>query len=411
MRLDQLKTAFDGVDCVFHLAAVVKFNSEDPQRDIVDPAVEGTKACLKALEESESVVRLVYTSSIAAVVNLADPYANSKRKEGESFDESDWNLSSDLKSGPYRYGKRVSEELVWKWIKSTKPERITVAITNPGLVIGKSNEKKESDDQTLTMSLRVLYDIITGKREKLPGTTIGVVDIEDVVMGHILVSRNKKCEGRYIINSECISWVQLWEEARSFFFGEVEHVEGLLWAEQNGLNGFDEPYLPFLRHEELCIYAYKERGITVEQLQKYPIIYSSNFLKMVYEIGGMEELKKFEATEIHFTLDFVMWLRSIGYSFDRMNTTSFLKISELYVLICCNVLKYKDLKWEKAKLQAYTKERDVKVCRNTFHLMKEIRKKKIITVLLCLCQTLPKDVIWIILDYTYSPINERGWTY
>ena len=72
----------------------------DPQRDLVDPAVKGTKNILSAVAKSKDTVqRVVLTSSFAAVV---------KGKAGPSngrVTEEDWNDESSLTDEPYRFSK------------------------------------------------------------------------------------------------------------------------------------------------------------------------------------------------------------------------------------------------------------------------------------------------------------------
>jgi hypothetical protein len=54
---------------VVHCASPFTFEVGDIQRDLIDPAVKGTKELLKAIASTPSVKRWVMTSSFAAVVN------------------------------------------------------------------------------------------------------------------------------------------------------------------------------------------------------------------------------------------------------------------------------------------------------------------------------------------------------
>ena len=73
----------------------------DPQRDLVDPAVKGTKNILSAVAKSKDTVqRVVLTSSFAAVVKGRAGPSN-----GKVFTEEDWNDESSLTDEPYRFSK------------------------------------------------------------------------------------------------------------------------------------------------------------------------------------------------------------------------------------------------------------------------------------------------------------------
>ncbi|KAI5419796.1 hypothetical protein KIW84_043818 [Lathyrus oleraceus] len=57
----------EGCDGVFHTASPVRFVIDDPQAELIDPAVKGTLNVLKSCAKSPSVKRVVLTSSTSAV--------------------------------------------------------------------------------------------------------------------------------------------------------------------------------------------------------------------------------------------------------------------------------------------------------------------------------------------------------
>ena len=54
---------------MLHVASPYIVTVKDPQRDLVDPAVDGTKAVLEAAKAAGTVKRVVLTSSVAAVAD------------------------------------------------------------------------------------------------------------------------------------------------------------------------------------------------------------------------------------------------------------------------------------------------------------------------------------------------------
>ena len=96
--------AFDeavaGSEYVVHTASPYMTDVEDPQRDLVDPAVEGTLSVLNACERAGTVKRVVLTSSFAAITDEPD---------GSLLDETVWNTKSTLKRNPYYFSKAQAE--------------------------------------------------------------------------------------------------------------------------------------------------------------------------------------------------------------------------------------------------------------------------------------------------------------
>ena len=56
-----------GCAVVFHTASPFTVDVKDPQKELIDPAVNGTKNVLEAVNRVESVTRVVLTSSCAAI--------------------------------------------------------------------------------------------------------------------------------------------------------------------------------------------------------------------------------------------------------------------------------------------------------------------------------------------------------
>jgi dihydroflavonol-4-reductase len=86
-------------DFVLHLASPFVLDVKDPQTDLVDPAVEGTTAVLRACFAVPSVRRVVVTSSFAA---LAD-------SPNGTLTEASWNDESSLKQNPCAFSKNMAE--------------------------------------------------------------------------------------------------------------------------------------------------------------------------------------------------------------------------------------------------------------------------------------------------------------
>lgn len=179
--------AFDalvpGCDIVLHMASPYVLHVDDPQGDLVDPAVQGTRAMLAACAHAPSVRRVVLTSSIAAVTDEPDP--------GKVYTEADWNERSTLTRNPYYFSKVRAEREAWAFVERERPAWDLVVI-NPVLVMGPSLTP------ALNTSNKVVADLLNGVYPGIVSLTWGIVDVRDVADAHVRAMDAAEAEGRYL---------------------------------------------------------------------------------------------------------------------------------------------------------------------------------------------------------------------
>lgn len=104
--------AMAGCQLVFHTASPFAiFRIKDAQRQLVDPAVNGTRNVLESANRVESVHRVVLTSS---VVSICGDNRDLQDAPGDMFTEHDWNTTSSVTHQPYNYSKVVAEKTAWE---------------------------------------------------------------------------------------------------------------------------------------------------------------------------------------------------------------------------------------------------------------------------------------------------------
>ena len=96
---------------VFHTASPFASVVNDPQRDLVDPALNGTRNVLSSANRTETVERVVLTSSCAAI--FGDVADVALAPDG-ILTEDVWNTSSNLDHQPYNYSKTLAEREAWR---------------------------------------------------------------------------------------------------------------------------------------------------------------------------------------------------------------------------------------------------------------------------------------------------------
>jgi nucleoside-diphosphate-sugar epimerase len=97
--------AVEGCSVVFHTASPFQTNVEDGQRDLVDPAVQGTLNVLASCKAAGTVERVVLTSSIAAVKDSSNEKYGETRPMGYVWSHVDFNDTSTLETNAYSYSK------------------------------------------------------------------------------------------------------------------------------------------------------------------------------------------------------------------------------------------------------------------------------------------------------------------
>jgi dihydroflavonol-4-reductase len=174
---------------VMHAASPYALTVSDPQRELVDPAVNGTRNVLASCERAR-VARVVLTSSMAAVTDEPD--------STRVLTEDDWNTRSSLDRNPYYYSKTLAERAAWDFMRQRQPLFDLIAI-NPFLVIGPSLVPG------LNTSNQVFVDLLKGTYPGIVGLTWGFVDVRDVAAAHVRAMDTPSASGRYICAGETAS--------------------------------------------------------------------------------------------------------------------------------------------------------------------------------------------------------------
>lgn len=185
---------------VFHTASPFILKYDDPQRDLVDPAVKGTANVLESANRTESVQRVVLTSSCASIygdnIDLRDT------KNGV-FTEEDWNTSSSLHHSSYSYSKVMAERKAWEI--AGQQSRWDLVVVNPSLVIGPGLNPKAT-----SASFDIARQMGDGTMKMgAPAFNIGAVDVRDVSQMHFLAAFSPNAQGRYITSAENTSILEL----------------------------------------------------------------------------------------------------------------------------------------------------------------------------------------------------------
>ncbi len=176
-RPDQLMAAMEGIDLLFHAAAVYSYTEPGREQEIIDASLKGIENAFYAAHEAK-VAKIVLTSSVVTLP-LTPPGASPS-------DENDW--TSDTRA-PYIKAKTEGEKLAWDIAEDKKLDMVSIL---PGAIGGPGFAKN-------TPTIDFFEAVMMGAmRLGVMQMNYPYVDVRDVVSAHILAGE-KDCEGRFIV--------------------------------------------------------------------------------------------------------------------------------------------------------------------------------------------------------------------
>ncbi|SGZ57878.1 CIC11C00000001437 [Sungouiella intermedia] len=220
---DSYTEAMQGCTLVFHTASPFTSKITDPQKDLVDPALLGTRNVLQSVNKTPTVTRVVLTSSIVAIYG---DNKDIKSAPNHTLTEDQWNTTSSVDHQPYPYSKVVAEKEAWKIHDAqTRWDLVTV---NPTLVFGPSLTPTTSE------SFAIMKQFGDGTMKSgCPKLGLGVVDVRDVAEAHIRAAFTSTAKGRYLVNGSNTTLFEIGNELRpeynAYPLPKFEVPKALIW--------------------------------------------------------------------------------------------------------------------------------------------------------------------------------------
>lgn len=193
--------AMAGCELVMHTASPFLLTGfKDAQEALVRPALEGTRNVLDSVNRTESVKRVVLTSSVVAIYG---DNCESRDVPGGVFTDEHWNTTSSVEHQPYPYSKTVAEQEAWRYAKAQ--DRWDMVTIHPGLVLGPALTSASDSASLSTMKQFTDGTLLTGA----PDLAMGVVDVRDVADAHLRAGFTPAAHGRYIVNADALTLLQI----------------------------------------------------------------------------------------------------------------------------------------------------------------------------------------------------------
>ncbi|KUL83458.1 hypothetical protein ZTR_10958 [Talaromyces verruculosus] len=167
---------------VIHTASPFYYRPQDPEKDMLQPAIQGTLGILQSVKAYAPLVkRVIVTSSFAAIINFSSHPA--------LYTENVWNpityeeaLNTAL---TYPGSKKLAEEAAWNFMRTEKPT-FTLTTICPPMVYGPVEHHPGSLNDINTSNV-IVSDFLQGKfKDQIPPTGFYLwVDVRDVAYAHV----------------------------------------------------------------------------------------------------------------------------------------------------------------------------------------------------------------------------------
>lgn len=198
LDIPALEEAMDGVDEVYHCAALVSFHPGDVSR-LYKVNVEGTANVVNAAIDA-GVDKFMFVSSVAALGRI---------REGVMINE-DMQWTKETSNSRYGQSKYLAELEVWRGMA----EGLRAAVVNPSIILGPGKM-----DAGSTKIFESVYNEFPWYTE---GTT-GFVDVRDVASAMIMLMEKNIFSRRFIVSAENASYGRVFSLIAGFFGKKAPH--------------------------------------------------------------------------------------------------------------------------------------------------------------------------------------------
>lgn len=183
-----------------HTASPFHFNVTDVEKDLLQPAIRGTKSALQSIKDyGSNIKRVVVTSSYAAIAS-----AEMDLKAGKEYDETSWNditwekaLENPLLG--YYGSKTFAERAAWEFVKEQNPNFV-LSTVNPAYVFGPqptddfNSEKLNTSSEIINAAMKLL----SPSADVYP-VNASAVDVRDVAKAHLVAFEKDEAKNERLV--------------------------------------------------------------------------------------------------------------------------------------------------------------------------------------------------------------------
>ncbi|KAG7194962.1 methylglyoxal reductase (NADPH-dependent) gre2 [Scheffersomyces spartinae] len=200
---DQALKNHPEVTVFLHTASPFHFQVTDIEKELLLPAINGTKNALSSIKKyGPQVTNVVVTSSYAAMFTFSREGDNTLVNSEESWNPVTWEESLANPLIGYCASKAFAEKAAWEFLEKEKPN-FKLTTVNPSYVFGPQAFASSIGDLINTSS-EILYSFLKLKAgDDVPEHMGKFADVRDVADAHLVAFEKPEAAGqRLLLSSE-----------------------------------------------------------------------------------------------------------------------------------------------------------------------------------------------------------------
>ncbi|KAK6197924.1 protein induced by osmotic stress [Scheffersomyces amazonensis] len=206
------------VTVFLHTASPVTFSATDNERDILIPAIDGTKNVLKSIKKvSPQIERVVYTSSAIAAASFEETEAPDFVGGEDTWNEFSYEAAvKGSAKDAYQGSKKYAELAAWEFVKTEKPNfKLTTVL--PVYVFGP--QAFVSGLKSLNLTAQVVANVLNLKKDDpIPEIGSNFIDVRDIAYAHIAAFEKENAVGkRLLVHSSRFNYQNIVDIVRKNF--------------------------------------------------------------------------------------------------------------------------------------------------------------------------------------------------
>jgi dihydroflavonol-4-reductase len=204
--LKMLEDFVKGCEILIHAGTPFKLDVKDPQTELFEPTVQGTRNFLEAVSKSKDLKKVVFIASVA-VWNTSFPLNPATYPAGHIFTEEDTQYLSE-QDHPYAQAKFLADKEVRKFVREHPGLKFEITSISPTFVIGNSLSNRE-DSTSAGMQYLIKNKIAANPFVEMLFATdakFSMIDVRDVAEAVYQAAITKGIHGQnYLIANESYS--------------------------------------------------------------------------------------------------------------------------------------------------------------------------------------------------------------
>ncbi len=202
-NIKTLKKFAHDCEIIIHCGTPFKLDVKNPQKELFNPTIMGTKNFLQVVSKSKTIKKVVLVASVAAY-NTNFPLPAGGKTPQDTFSENDTPFFSE-EGHPYAQAKFIANKTVENFIKTNPYLEFEITTVSPVAVMGKALSKR-NDSTSVELQFLFKNKLVTNPFIEMiykQDVEFAMVDVNDVAQAVYKAATIFGIHGKnYLLSSE-----------------------------------------------------------------------------------------------------------------------------------------------------------------------------------------------------------------